>query len=113
MMVEIDRDKLAKLLGMLGSDHDGEVLAAARKVHIFVRNHKLTWQEILRQEVVEEEDDDEVVFFHREAERILDQYRHKLTKWEVDFFEDIQHWTKLTEKQQKLILKIRRRLDGY
>ena len=28
-----DLQKLAKLLGMTGSDHDGEVLSVARKAH--------------------------------------------------------------------------------
>ena len=29
-MSALDRDRLAKLLGMLGADHDGEVVNAAR-----------------------------------------------------------------------------------
>jgi hypothetical protein len=43
----LDRDRLGKLLGMLGSDHDGEVTAAARKANEMVRNAGMTWTEIL------------------------------------------------------------------
>jgi hypothetical protein len=43
----LDRDRLAKLLGLLGSDHDGEVTAAARQAEHLRRAAKLTWSEIL------------------------------------------------------------------
>jgi hypothetical protein len=39
-------DRLAKLLGMLGSDHDGEVLNAARAADRLVRASGLRWPDI-------------------------------------------------------------------
>ena len=39
-----DRDKLVKALGMLGSDHDGEVLNAARMVERLRRKLGTTWE---------------------------------------------------------------------
>jgi hypothetical protein len=36
------RDRLCKLLGMLGSSHDGEIAAAGRKTHEFLKKHGLT-----------------------------------------------------------------------
>ena len=39
--------RLAKLLGMLGSDHDGEVLSAARQVEAERRKLGKVWTEIL------------------------------------------------------------------
>ena len=36
-------ERLAKLLGMLGSNHDGEVSNAARMADALVREHGLTW----------------------------------------------------------------------
>jgi len=36
-MSALDRDRLAKLLGMLGADHDGEVVNAARAADRLVR----------------------------------------------------------------------------
>src|ERR1700739_1367050 len=46
-MPALDRDKLAKLLGMLGSRHDGEVAAAGRSAHILVRDAGVSWTEVL------------------------------------------------------------------
>jgi hypothetical protein len=43
----LDRERLAKLLGMLGSDHLGEVAAAARQAERLRRKAGLTWPEIL------------------------------------------------------------------
>ena len=44
---DIDRDRLAKLLGMLGSAHDGKALAAARQVERLRAEAGLTWPQII------------------------------------------------------------------
>jgi hypothetical protein len=41
------REHLAKLLGMLGSDHAGEIAAGGRKAHEFLKRHGLTWPDVL------------------------------------------------------------------
>lgn len=46
-MTPAERERLAKLCGMLGSDQVGERAAAALKVEQFRRAHNLTWQQIL------------------------------------------------------------------
>jgi hypothetical protein len=40
-------DRLIKLLGMLGSVHDGERATAGRKAHELIRHHGLTWSDLL------------------------------------------------------------------
>jgi hypothetical protein len=45
MSAEIER--LAQLLGMLGSDFDGEVLVAARKAHALLITLDATWGQLL------------------------------------------------------------------
>jgi hypothetical protein len=40
-------DHLRKLLGMLGSDHDGEVCAAGRAAHSHLRRLGLSWNDII------------------------------------------------------------------
>ena len=40
-------EKIAKVLGMLGSSHDGEVIAAGRRAHLMVSNAGSTWAELL------------------------------------------------------------------
>jgi hypothetical protein len=45
--VVIDRAKLARILAMLGAQHDGEVLAAARAAHRMILASRLTWAQVL------------------------------------------------------------------
>ena len=42
-----DRSMLAKVLGMLGSAHDGEVVNAARKAQQLLQERNATWPEVL------------------------------------------------------------------
>jgi len=46
-LVELDKERLAKLLSMTGSDHDAEALAAMRKANELLRLHKKSWFEVL------------------------------------------------------------------
>ena len=39
--------RLAKVLGKLGSDHDGEVVAAGRRADRIVKDAGLTWPEVI------------------------------------------------------------------
>jgi hypothetical protein len=47
MAQKIDRVRLAKVLGMLGSRHDGEVLQAARTAQLMIGQSKVSWAELL------------------------------------------------------------------
>lgn len=44
---QIDRRRLARVLGMLGSAHDGEVAAAGRRAAAIVRDAGISWQDLL------------------------------------------------------------------
>ncbi len=44
---DLDRERLAKLLGMMGSAHDGEVVAAARQAERLRAEAGLTWVDIV------------------------------------------------------------------
>ena len=46
-MTDTDRQRLAAILGMLGSAHAGERAAAALQAEAFRRKHGLTWGELL------------------------------------------------------------------
>lgn len=48
MTIKLDRVRLAKVLGMLGSRHDGEVLAAARLAQYMLGQSKTTWADLLQ-----------------------------------------------------------------
>jgi hypothetical protein len=45
----LDRDKLAKILSLLGSDKLGEVMSAAEAADALIRNAKTSWAEVLNQ----------------------------------------------------------------
>lgn len=43
----MNRDQLVKVLGLFGSENDGEVLAAARKAHELLIRGNRTWDEVI------------------------------------------------------------------
>ena|ERR1700733_10055108 len=43
----LDLDRLRKLLALLGSDHDGEVLNAARRIDALVKSAGTDWQALI------------------------------------------------------------------
>lgn len=43
----LDRDRLARVLGMLGSAHDGEIAAAGRRANALVIAAGLTWPQVV------------------------------------------------------------------
>src|SRR5262249_17534163 len=45
---DIDRDRLSKLLGMLGCAHSGEIANAGRAAHAMIRAAGTTWPDLLR-----------------------------------------------------------------
>ena len=47
MNAVVPRERLARVLGMLGSEHDGETLAAARAADMVRRQMGATWSELL------------------------------------------------------------------
>lgn len=47
MFTRDERKRLVQLLGMLGSDHDGEVVNAARLAHRLLRSKPYTWDEVV------------------------------------------------------------------
>ena len=46
-MTTADRAKLARILGMLGSEHAGERASAALQAEAFRKRHGMTWEEML------------------------------------------------------------------
>lgn len=46
-------DRLAKLCGLFGSEHDGERAEAARQADGLIRRHGLTWRDVIFQPAAE------------------------------------------------------------
>jgi hypothetical protein len=77
-------DRLIKLLGMLGSAHDGERAAAGLKAHELLRRHGLTWSDII---VVTPPK-----IGWREKVRACRSYRHQLNDKERAFVDTLELW---------------------
>jgi hypothetical protein len=72
----LDRDKLAKILGLLGSDKSGEILSAAQAAHTLIGNADTTWAEVLKQNAVA--DEARVVHTDNEARTLPAEYEYKV-----------------------------------
>ena len=51
----IDRERLIKLLGLLGSAHNGEIAAAGRMADALIRDAGVTWADVIASETVQRE----------------------------------------------------------
>jgi hypothetical protein len=112
------RLRLAKLLGMMGSDHDGEALNAARMADRLVHESGVTWFDVVATPMLPEPkwswwtDDETLADFAdcRAACRFCLRRRDLLTRWEQEFLPDIMRFLSLSEKQvavlRKLVLRV-------
>jgi hypothetical protein len=92
------REKLAKLLGMLGSNHSGERDAAGLAAHRLVFGAGMTWFDVLTPQVEHHrpEPDDEPGYAKRANSTAWQQavemylgYPNLLSQWEQQFLRDI------------------------
>ena len=87
MTALVDRRRLARVCGLLGSDHDGEVLAAARQAEKIRKKVGLTWEELLapstRRRPADPSPEDLTIW--RWACHFCLERSRSLTSWELDF----------------------------
>lgn len=100
-----DRQKIAKLLGMLGSAHEGEVITAARKAHELVHKHGATWCELVGARDAER-DTAQQIPHHAVALELL-KSAAALTPFERKFLRGVMAFQKLTDKQEVTLETIR------
>jgi hypothetical protein len=114
-------ERLIKLLGMLGSTHDGERAAAGLKAHEFIKQRGLCWADVISLPISRagahddrEHDDYETDFDSWSAQRqFCLRYRKWLTSKELGFLISIGNWRgELTERQQIWLDSIQARLRG-
>lgn len=105
-----DRMRLVHLLGMLGSDHDGERANAGRLADRMVRTAGLTWDQIIAIEPAARADRPKrgaPGTWMEAAEEIL--RAALITEWERDFCENIlaqRFGEPLTPKQDAVVVRI-------
>jgi hypothetical protein len=114
-------ERLVKLLGMLGSSHDGERAAAARKADALVREHGLVWSDVISGLSGQEQQHanrrnngakahDDGGDWHAMRDYCA-QHSSLLRPREQEFIDDIDGWRgALTEKQSAWLVSIYTRL---
>ena len=104
--LDIDLVRLARILGMLGSEHAGERAAAAAKATALLKSAGLTWADftdllrhplpaLIRTPLRRSDEFDHI----DAAEAALDSGT-RLTKWEAGFLESMADYPVLSEKQE-------------
>jgi hypothetical protein len=101
MTATLDRARLAAVLGMCGSAHDGEALAAGRMADRMVRAAGETWIRVLAAEPDRPERCDCHVC---RCERLLSRAR-ALTDWEITFCASVMRRERAPSAKQNAVLE--------
>jgi hypothetical protein len=106
-MTALDRDRLARVLGMLGSAHDGEVAAAGRIAHEIVRSSGATWFDVVAARPAMPRRAAEPDLSFRDAVDFCLSADWSLTDWEVEFLHSIKDRRRpLSSKQSDVLFRI-------
>jgi Protein of unknown function (DUF2786) len=95
------RDKLAKLLGMSQSSHDGEALNAVRLANRMLAKHKLTWREALGTTSVTTPPEDE--YWRSLARFCVKHGAGILSGWEMNFVLSLPGFPRISAKQAAIL----------
>jgi hypothetical protein len=101
--------KLVKILGMLGSDHDGECIAAARQATRLIKSYNATWERVLAPPQLAPTlppRPQNYAVAHVAAARHALQYAGHLTAWEAAFLHSITERRRLSPKQEATLTEI-------
>jgi hypothetical protein len=98
------RAKLAKLLGMLGSDHAGERDAAGLAAHRLVQQAGVSWRQVLEPPAIEKALPELGTWRATVAECLARP--DSLRPWEVGFLRDLPGFRRLSTKQRYTLKEI-------
>jgi len=109
-LLDADQGKrLANLLGMMGSSHDGEALNAARLADRLVRARGLTWHEVINALAAAPE----IGGAQQLARTILRDHSSVLDEREAHFVQSMTRWHGVpSEKQRRWLDNIAARYRG-
>ena len=112
-MTSADRTKLARILGMLGSAHDGERAAAGLLATKLLRTSGTTWEALLGSPNQPDFARTPTPTGPRaDAMAVCARYRQFATEWEARFLAGIAQRTTLTGRQLAALLRIAAELPG-
>jgi hypothetical protein len=115
------RPRLVQLLGMLGSDFDGERATAGRMADTLVRSLGLTWDAVITApgghtappggQYRQPGGQHRRASDHSDAVTACLNSWHAWTQWELGFLHSIQRRRRLTEKQAAVLRQLCRRAE--
>src|SRR3954470_24431437 len=106
MTALVDLQRLARVCGLLSSDHDGEALAAARQAEKIRKKVGLTWEELLvpsPRPRSGEPPPENLTDWRSACHFCLERY-WLLTRWELDFVATVARYQKPPSAKQLIIL---------
>jgi hypothetical protein len=112
-------DKLVKVLGMLGSDHDGEIAAAGRRAHSMLKAIGLTWSDVIARTAPKPEQPQRPQRRWRRGVSPTDtaalclQWSEVLTEWEVDFCRSMVGRRRISAKQADVLERLARKVEAF
>jgi len=105
-----ERERLAKLLGLLGSDHAGERDAAGLAANRMVRQRRITWDDVLGVSTRAPVASHPRSPGWREVVRRCHARKHALRPWERDFISGLDRFPRLSPKQAGILRAIAARV---
>jgi hypothetical protein len=112
--------KLVKILGMLGSDYDGEVAAAGRRANAMVKDAGLMWDDVIAPAVPIPQTPQRPRRRWRTPETPSDtaalclQWRDEvLTDWETEFCRSIVGRRRISAKQTVVLERLARKVEAF
>ena len=113
---DAQRNRLAALLGMLGSADDGERVNASLKVDNFLRSVGLTWRDVLALERDRDAHDAPLDDYDQDdiAEKVSACFEHvdDVKRWDASFIRNVRRYEHLSPKQGKVVVRIFEKLGA-
>jgi hypothetical protein len=111
-------DKLVKVLGMLGSDHDGEIAAAGRRAHSMLKAMGLTWSDVIKPASPKSEQQQQQRRWRRptspsDTAALCLQWPEVLTEWETDFCRSMVGRRRISAKQTVVLERLARKVEAF
>ncbi len=103
-------DRLGKVLGLLGSEHDGERAAAAAKAHAMLVAAGVTWADLAKAVVKRPERKMPEMGTWRQTCRDCLMHQKDLRAWEKTFLADLPKFQRISTKQRYALNEIAIRL---